>query len=1769
MSDCPEQPEIRQTLFLGCSIQNFKCSLGWNESASTLSARIIRDTCSVDDADEPKIYYDENLNKQFTRDPDPGFKIYGEAANQPPEIGAPCYFRFGDFEFCGILQSWQQADSATDTDIYDVTLSAPTDLLQGVSLILSEYAGPVRGFNIFNVYAFQEHYNGYKAGLFTQFAEDGVLFGTSSSPLKDWTVAQPDGSIDATSGYGGASLTEAGMPWPKVRQALDILTSRVPLIPSNFSEYGRVCYVGAARGGYGLLPFDDVNVKLAGAFSYAKHISHYVLDLTDIPFADVDYRIGGPTSDILSIISQVCQDLVHDYYVELVPVRYGGQILKVIKFRTVSRVNQPPKDIVKQYVEYLNDRGVIASSYGEELRNESSTNFIIGGKKKTIYQVYNGIPYAQQDPDADWLQTNFPNNPYVRDTIVPYFGKDYNGRPYIVHKELTKVGVGPAEEPREIDVIDVDLSYIAQTLPNIGPYLLENPIVTIPVNQIEAATYSFDSWIALLHWNDKQIQRGTHHGNRNVNGLAALLKTYAPQFYGHYGRALTIGNGVGNAETIRDSSATMGGTTLGQQVVKEFGDLYKLFQTMGQTSLSNVMVRVPYVSAKVEDGRIMASDFPCAGAWTEHADILGIPNPGGPIDYFKNEDGSIPSIASFPFVSGINLSQLEGTKYFYVTDEFDNGVVYTTVEPEEEVVFLDPINAISPRIIVSLPDINTVLKGPAEQLEREAAALNIEMAFTGTLVDPDGAANKFSSAKRVVEPSGLAIAFESRENTYGPWKPSNVIEAGPPGRITVTKDESLVPWEYGGYQNMSLVAQQIANASVGGMNVGENGSITVDGIPNIPLGSEIASIEGLGGGFYGGNRHLFENRSPLFKQVTTIQIDPYNLVPTTNSFQYPYINFGIWSNQYGPNITSIDTSFGDDGITTTYQFRTYSPRFGTLSKIKADQLGSRLKQYNKILSRQRMLTAANDLKIRSKTAPGKSTGGGGGGRGAAAANIKAATSEKNSISRNSSTIEDLKDYEAPGSVLIGNIRPFDITGYNYSGNHDNNAFRESGAKKRTLVSLKDIPSAARDLSNSGYDSLAMMSWDGLFRPVSLTGSGGLPRMAVPSISGNIEAGTITSRLLNFLSNPSGTGLAIGQGFSDLAHAHTGIAGHDIDMVARSNYSSYTGTGSGCSFGLPISTNFTSGNLVFDYAEDYRFFALRGPLFIHGWGYDTNGNPVPNQSDIEGSIVSGDFSNTSLVKKFYPNWLRRPDTWPAAPMDLRFDRKRGVWVAGGGAGSTAVKARLYDDLPGYLNNSLKIYVPKLRCLPYTRLESDDGWEIDLTTDYVLAEPASNVQMSLAEAGCCNTASADKIKIKYPLVTQDSRPQLVGSTAAASTLDQNFVVEGTGASSTSTVEVRFTPSVTGQPFIAIPNQDGTWETDPINITNISITYDGVVAVEVTEVDVDSFPLKPVYSYFTYAKGRTVPQIGDTIPIPPVLPNMVDDDDSGPSSLDNITSNKRPRFKLFLDRTVFPVDLTGPVPRLYIDGVEVDEGDVDSWDASDYAELQPPSDLDIGSHYVTYTMVTYSPEGAHATEYESGHSPPLKIIISEDLLSLGRIVAKAESTTKIYPKIRPATPINANQPNTPTSGSNNDVLNIGYNIDDKVWKIGLSSPITATCKANGNFTTSTNPVPIKEVVITNNTPTTPIPVGGVVIENNSEPPVADPSPPTSIDQPDPEVSLEIGDEIDLIWNGTEWEFLRPEVYARDVILQKINGVDVITMIGVCPIQLTYAENKKLQDA
>lgn len=126
-------------------------------------------------------------------------------------------------------------------------------------------------------------------------------------------------------------------------------------------------------------------------------------------------------------------------------------------------------------------------------------------------------------------------------------------------------------------------------------------------------------------------------------------------------------------------------------------------------------------------------------------------------------------------------------------------------------------------------------------------------------------------------PDAFAIPLKSTVLAYGPW-----YVAGPPGKVKAEIDSSMTPWTYGGWDEMNAAANAKVLNAVTNMQVSEAGLLEVAGMPSCSLGGVLQTG--------------------------------------------------------GPNVSNIEVSFGKDGITTSYRFATFTPRFGVFSKQTADRI---------------------------------------------------------------------------------------------------------------------------------------------------------------------------------------------------------------------------------------------------------------------------------------------------------------------------------------------------------------------------------------------------------------------------------------------------------------------------------------------------------------------------------------------------------------------------------------------------------------------------------------------------------------------------------------------------------------------------------------------------------------------------------------------------------------------------------------------------------------
>ena len=459
---------------------------------------------------------------------------------------------------------------------------------------------------------------------------------------------------------------------------------------------------------------------------------------------------------------------------------------------------------------------------------------------------------------------------------------------------------------------------------------------------------------------------------------------------------------------------------------------------------------------------------------------------------------------------------------------------------------------------------------------------------------------------KALTPSVAAIPMKSNVRTYGPYASSNFSTSY--GGTNVRVEPDLCPWIFGSYTAMNAAGQTMANSIAVGLNKAETGQVTIPGLPT-----------------------ALDNGQSITLGLSLLS---------------------------GPNLTSFNFNFGSSGAVTTYEFKTFTPKIGDLSRLYIENL-----KYNNQKRAEQLRFLREDRVNASKQARKIS-------RIKGVLN-KMAESYTQSPTRQASLQR----------ILVGERYDFPIFGSGYS---------VVGNTQRTIVGIDTLSKSSTEMIFD-YKRKAFVSLDSIFSPVSIHGGGitsdptSAEWMTPFSTYTNIQSAVKSSPILpvppvinKTKTNSSGHNLSINQqylnpltsAFSPGEHHHTDKGfGHSIEIVGR-NEGIPSGEGG-------LFNPLTKTDDPDKYSEDYRFLGLRGPLVLHAWGYDLEGKPIPNEIDEDVSARSGEFisankfkdvayddipSTTGLKDKFLNNWLSKPGTWPVGPVDLRWDRNRGVWVS---------------------------------------------------------------------------------------------------------------------------------------------------------------------------------------------------------------------------------------------------------------------------------------------------------------------------------------------------------------------------------------------------------------------------------------------------------------------------------------------------------------------------
>lgn len=553
-----------------------------------------------------------------------------------------------------------------------------------------------------------------------------------------------------------------------------------------------------------------------------------------------------------------------------------------------------------------------------------------------------------------------------------------------------------------------------------------------------------------------------------------------------------------------------------------------------------------------------------------------------------------------------------------------------------------------------------------------------------------------------INPTAVAIPMKSNISSYGPYYYTNIGADGSGGTKT-SKQDLLSPWNFFSYRDaINDTFGNAINKAYDEMNC---------------LGAKLA----------------YEPTKALLRlekgRATVAGLPVYNLGHNVDNLTN------------GPTLlTDISVDYGSSGFSTTYNFQTYTPRFGQTEKYILDAWTDSIKTnqlINQSLREERARSSIIGKELQKNIGSKNKTTTG---------NLGPIYNTKSTPNRllisgyklytNGQDLDDSNDFEYPSPGGNAPVQPEDpcndpppISG----------VVPPSGTNADRIYSFAETHEAYQALYvQSTYRQLSIMSIDGLYLPVSLRGD----RSTYDS-SPIVGTGENSGRIARFAMRAENNGSFVEWENSDDVNYQSYAPGIPNPSKTRDEIPPFKiiGVDATKSYSLPINQQYlnpmlsstlinmwderkndtTQGFVINSIAfgdnfdqyqlthnntpdnedtddetirqeqDNFRFSAMRGPLVLQGWGYDTTGKPIPNMADAPKKAELGKFRKDGLTDKFMKDWIANPRTWPVGPIDLRFDRERGVWVCP--SPNKIIVARLKESLQPYNKAKAELINPE--------------------------------------------------------------------------------------------------------------------------------------------------------------------------------------------------------------------------------------------------------------------------------------------------------------------------------------------------------------------------------------------------------------------------------------------------------------------------------------------
>lgn len=497
----------------------------------------------------------------------------------------------------------------------------------------------------------------------------------------------------------------------------------------------------------------------------------------------------------------------------------------VIRFKTVSRLQQPTVGAIEAFIKTQDN--VTNSSVGLELRNDITSSILLGG---------------------DLISLNQITNPTGDQTIWPFWGMDVNNKVII--------GEGKPEQSH---------TAMLNCTPIVDIMGATSYRVNIP--ELRFALADFDSWAAYVLKTDPDKAETINLVSAidSTNDLAEIF----PDVIFQHDMIAENDEAINQFGRMNESDYWVQRAQRVYEFVRSYAEEY-----FGRKFL----VRLPFlVYWKFDDEstHLIASDEPADAGFVPDASMpLGLQFLNE--DVFLSQDGRFECFVKFSNIkpTTVDLQRLspdaailQGNDTIFMKAQIDQnvGIVYPNGQsfPYVVVNLASPLYGLAPDPLGGVQDIATVLEIPDASMVYAYALRNGSFPMR---IHP-----------APYRPDAVAVPVKSNRDSYGPW-----VLQGAPGKVNFQRDEGLVPWNYGDFTTLDLVANAKLAESATNQQIIETGTLDIAGTPIANLGAEI--VNG------------------------------------------------------GPTITGLQVSIGMSGITTSYAMQTYTKKFGAFARESADRL---------------------------------------------------------------------------------------------------------------------------------------------------------------------------------------------------------------------------------------------------------------------------------------------------------------------------------------------------------------------------------------------------------------------------------------------------------------------------------------------------------------------------------------------------------------------------------------------------------------------------------------------------------------------------------------------------------------------------------------------------------------------------------------------------------------------------------------------------------------